>query len=344
MWCQIRVSGQSLFRRLDRTDDRLCQSVHALILFVEGIEERVIFRRTHMSSGSIHRLAGDVGWILDGLRTIAAVQDVGCPQTVGNALGMLARRVKWGSPVETLDLIRIAHRARVPGFGRQRAMALATLGLATFEEIENLGVGRLSEIVGSTRRAEALMAAIGEETDISPNRFASVHKRLAERLGISEVVDKCINTMEKEYEDAIVLLLKAEREWEVSVRDDGKRQNEPDILVRLGDVSVLLEVKTASRKTGLLKKEAAFAVLQKATDYEDAIHRVTLGKPAFDEMSKAKAAGSSEITLVEHGSFLEGILRVLGKEITPNCFLEWLTEPGEAEFRRLPGRATNLMV
>ena len=297
-----------------------------------------------MSSGSVYRLAADVGWILDGLRTIAAVPDISCPQTVGNALGLMARRVRWGSPAETLDIVRIAQRARVPGFGRQRAMALAKCGVVTFESLEALGAERLTEIVGSRRRAEALLEAIGQEIDITPNRYSSVHQMLAARLGVEEVVRDCGELMDKEYEDAIVRLLRLEGSWDVSVRDDGRRMNEPDILLRLDDVAVLLEIKTASRRSGLIKKESAFAVLQKGSDYDDSIFRVTLGKPAFDEMSKVKAAASDRITLVEHVSFVEGLLRVLEKNITSREFVNWLIEPGEAEFQRLPGTATNLMV
>ena len=330
--------------RLDRTDTQLCQGVHALILFIEGVEERIIFRRTNMSSGSVYRLAADVGWILDGLRTIAAVPDISCPQAVGNSLGMLARRVRWGSPAETLDIIRIAQRARVPGFGRQRAMALAGCGVVTFEDLEGLGADRLTEIVRSRQRAEALLEAIGQEIDITPNRYLSVHEKLAARLGVEEIVKECGELMEKEYEDAIVQLLRLEDSWDVSVRDDGRRMNEPDILIRLDNVAVLLEIKTASKRSGLIKKESAFAVLQKGADYDDQIHRVTLGKPAFDEMSKVKAAASKQITLVEHVPFMEGFLRLLEGNITSREFVEWLIEPGEAEFQRLPGTATNLLV
>lgn len=338
------VSSQVLFNQLDRTDTQLCQSVHALCLFIEGIEERIIFRQTKISSGNVHRLAGDISWVIDGLRTIAAVPDVDCPQTVGNYLGMLARRVRWGSREETLDLIRIAHTAHVPGFGRQRAMALARAGIITFENVENIGLNQLSEIVGDRTRAQALLSAIAEVTEFKPNRFELVHRKLSERLGVREIVKDCIESTGNEYEDAIVRLLQLEKAWSISVRDDGRRRNEPDILIRLEGTAILLEVKTATRRVGLVKKEAAFAVLQKATDYEESIYRVTLGKPAFDEMSKVKALASTNITLVEHLPFLEGILRVLAKNITPNAFIEWLVEPGEAEFQRLPGDATNLVV
>ena len=72
--------------------------------------------------------------------------------------------------------------------------------------------------------------------------------------------------------------------------------------------------------------------------------RVTLGKPHFDEMSKSKVAASRQLTLVEHAMFVEGILRVLAGKIKPMAFLTWLTEPGEAEFERIPGNPTNLLV
>ena len=257
------VSRQILFHHLDRTNIQLCQSVHALSLFIEGIEERLIFRQTKISSGNVHRLAGDVSWVFDGLRTIAAVPDVGCPQTVGNHLGMLARRVRWGSTEETLDLIRIAHTAHVPGFGRQRAMALARSGIVTFENIENIGLNRLSEIVGNRTRAEALLEAIAEVTEIRPNRFELVHRKLSDKLGIGEIVEDCMELMGNEYENAIVRLLQVEKAWNISVRDDGRRQNEPDILIRFGNAAILLEVKTATRRVGLVKKESAFAVMQK---------------------------------------------------------------------------------
>ncbi len=338
------VAGRQLLRTLDRTDTQLCQSVHALILFVEGTEDRIISRRTNMTSGSVHRLAADVAWVLDGLRTIAAVPDLSCPQAVGNSLGMLARRVRWGSTTETLDIIRIAERARVPGFGRQRAMALSGSGVTTFEEIENLGVDSLTQIVGNRQRATALLEAIGQEIDGTPNRFSTVHRRLAKQLSIEDIVVDCSTLMEKDYEDAIVRLLKTEETWQISVRDDGIRLNEPDVLIRLDDVAILLEVKTAPKKTGLIKKEQAFAVLQKGADYGHELFRVTLGKPHFDEMSKSKVIASTELTLVEHVSFLEGMLRVLTREISPHDFLAWLAEPGEAELARLPGKATYLLV
>ena len=139
-------------------------------------------------------------------------------------------------------------------------------------------------------------------------------------------------------------LLNEEESWTVTVLDDGRRQNVPDVLLKLGDTAALLEIKSTSKRSGLIKKEEAFAVLQKATDYDREMARVTLGKPHFDETSKSKVAASHELTLVEHATFVEAILRVLAGSIEPTAFLAWFTEPGEAEFERIPGNPTNLLV
>ena len=337
------LARKQLLQPLDRTDYQLNQNVHALSLFIEGIAERFISHQTKISSGSVHRLANDVSWVLDGLCTITTVPDLTCPQQISNKLRLLARRVRRGAPTEALDLINLAEYARVPGFGRQRAMALINAGIQSFEDVENLGAQHLAEIIGSLKRAEALLAAIGEQTEFSENRFSSVHAKLADQLGISETVSACAKSLGTDYEDAIVNLLKCEPAWVVTVRDNGKRQNEPDVLLRLNDMAVLLEIKTATRKSGLINKEAAFAVLQKAQDYEKNIARVTLGKHRFDEMSRVKITASSDLTLVEHVVFIEAVLRVLLKEIKPEEFLKWLIEPGEAEFERIPGKPTNLL-
>ena len=87
----------------------------------------------------------------------------------------------------------------------------------------------------------------------------------------------------------------------------------------------------------LIKKEEAWAVIQKGADFDKAMRRVTLGKPAFDESSKGKAAASNDISLVEHHVFIEGLLRVHAGTLSPEQFLVWLTAPGVAEIERLSG-------
>ena len=108
----------------------------------------------------------------------------------------------------------------------------------------------------------------------------------------------------------------------------------------MGELQILIECKTCSKIPALIKKEDAWAVVQKAADFDKKMRRVTLGKPAFDETAKKKAAVSGEITLVEHSVFVEGLLRVLSGSLNPEEFLEWLSAPGISELDRLKGTPT----
>ena len=90
----------------------------------------------------------------------------------------------------------------------------------------------------------------------------------------------------------------------------------------------------------LINKEDAWAVIQKATDFDPKMRRITLGKPAFDETSKRKAAASTDLTLIENGVFVEAVLRLLQKTLSPEEFMAWITTPGVSELERLPGDIT----
>ena len=76
-------------------------------------------------------------------------------------------------------------------------MALVNNGVTTFEDVVNLGAERVTKILRSRRRAEALLAAISEHADFGANRLASAHDRLAERLGVRETVVACTESLGK---------------------------------------------------------------------------------------------------------------------------------------------------
>jgi helicase len=167
-----------------------------------------------------------------------------------------------------------------------------------------------------------------------------VHAELAAKLGVGELVDRCAKALGNDYEAAVKSLLGIEQRWTTTVIDDGKRQNVPDLLLSLGSRSALIECKTTTKNPPLIKKEEAFAVLQKAVDFDKSIHRVTLGKPGFDEHSKKKVQAAKDISLVEHDMFVEAMLRVVAGKISPTEFFNWMTAPGVAELDRLGGPAT----
>ncbi len=334
------LSGKKLFQPLDRTNNQLSQCVHALCLYVDGMAERKIAFNTQVSSGALHRLAIDVSWVLDGLHYIACVPDLGISQQLSNRIAMLSRRVRWGAPAEALDVIRVAERHSVPGFGRQRAMALLEHGLATFDDILRTGKEKLVQILRNEQRTSRLLAAVADAVGLGANRVAKAQSRVAKQLGLEQIVEDFNSKLGTEYEAAVIKLLQVETSWVVTVLDDGKRQNVPDMLLSLDDLSVIIECKTCTKRSALIKKEEAFAVLQKAADFDSKMRRVTVGKPAFDEHSKIKAQASPDITLVEHAIFLEGILRLHSGSISPKDFLTWLGTPGVTEIDRLSGKPT----
>jgi helicase len=181
---------------------------------------------------------------------------------------------------------------------------------------------------------------VSSTVGLAPNRLAAAHLKIGQELGVERQVKACNETLGTDYELAIAELLLVETSWVVRKLDDGNRQNVPDLLVELGDLCVLIECKTCTKSPALIKKEEAWAVIQKAADFDKAMRRVTLGKPAFDETSKKKAAASPDITLAEHSIFIEGLLRVHGGTLSPHDFLSWLGAPGVAEMDRLNGNPT----
>jgi helicase len=333
-------SAKRLPVSLDRADLRLAQCAHAMTLFTEGQAERKITYASHVSSGSVHRLAIEVAWVLDGLHKLSCVPDVGCSQAVSNQIAMLARRVRWGAPAEALDVMRVAERHGVPGFGRQRAMALLAQGIGTIHDILSTAKDKLVSLLRSDRRAQALLDAASSTVGHGPDRLAATHIRIAKELGIEGLVTACGRDLGVDYEKAVVALLEVETGWVVTVLDDGQRQNVPDILVKFGDLEILVECKTCTTSPPLIKKEEAWAVLQKSADFDSTMRRVTLGKPAFDETAKKKVAASPDITLIEHSVFVEGLLRVHAGTLQPHDFLLWLSTPGLAEIDRLEGTPT----
>lgn len=334
------LQSQPLLTALNRTDERTNQCVHALLLFSRGDADRQIRFQTNIPSGQLHRLATDIAWVLDGLRKIASVPSLGYAQTLTNQFAMLARQVQWGAPSEALDILRVANREGVPGFGRQRAVALLRQGIQTFDTLLATAADKLSALIGNERRVTALLSAVAATLGFKTDRFRKVHKELAAKLGIPELLQACEDEFGTAYEAAIIALLRRVSVWNVTVLDDGIKQNVPDILVTLDDLSILIECKTTAKNPPLIKKEEAFAVLQKAVDYHASMKRVTLGKPAFDEHSKKKVQAANDVTLVEHDTFVEGVLRTLAGEITAKDFLLWISQPGLTELDRLGGRAS----
>lgn len=334
------VSRAPLLTAWDRTDSIPTRCVHAIGLFIQGEAERKIRFATGLSSGQVHRLAQDLSWIMEGLSRISGASDLGYPQTLTNQLAMLSRRIRWGTPAEAIDLLRIAGRHHVPGFRRQRVMALIANGITSVAGVLTASKEWLAKLLGGEARTDALLSALADRFDPNTVSYDRIHLDLARELGIEAKIAACNETLGTEYEDAIHSLLQEETSWIVQKLDDGIRQNVPDLLLSMGEIELLIECKTVTKKPPLIAKEEAFAVIQKAVDFDGKMRRVTLGKPDFDEHSKKKASAASTITLVCHTVFMEGLMRVLTGRLSAHQFIRWLAEPGITELTRLPGTPT----
>lgn len=325
---------------IDRTARRANQGSHALTLYASGASEKEIRRKTNISAGGLHRLAIDVAWVLDGLRRIASVSELGYPQALTNKLQMLARQIQWGTPVEALDILRVAQRENVPGFGRQRAVALMRQGIETIDQLLTAARETVQAAVGGERRMSALLSAVASSLGFRQDRLRGAHKQLAAQLGIGDLVEACNTALGNEYETAMVALLQRAPGWNIRQLEDGRQQNIPDLMLTFEGRALLIECKTCTKTPPVLAKEAAFAILQKAVDFDPSMHRITLGKPGFDEHSRKKAQAAHGVTLVEHEVFVEGLLRVLAGATTPAAFVDWLVAPGVTELDRLGGKST----
>jgi helicase len=330
--------GKTIPVTLDNANQRLLQSSYAIALYTTGLAERKIAYATGVTAGMTQRFAYDVAWVLEGLQRISMVPNLELSQSVSNQIAQLARRVRWGVPADTLDLLRVAEKHRVPGLGRQRAMELVGRGWSTFQDVIGAGKEKLFTVLKNSLRVEALLQSLNVNSGHAAESLAAAHIRIAHSLGIGPIIESCYGATGVEYEKAILELLQGSEHIQSVAIDDGSRQNVPDLLLKCGDLEVLMECKTSSKSHGLITKEDAWAVLQKAADFAAHPRRVTLGKSGFDESAKRKAAATKDLTLVENEAFIEAVLRLLIKEIDSKAFMNWLREPGLSELERLPGR------
>lgn len=323
------------FSNLAKVNDKnVIHCVYALYLFISGEIERKIGAASGLPSGQLHRFSTEIEWIFNGLRHIAAVPNVGVSQKVMNQIGIFAKRVAYGVPMELIDLVRIARKYSVPGFGRQRALALKRAGLWELEKIAVTSVEELTKIVTNSERAKLLIQAINKAEDDPFKRAERIHKEFAKQYGLYDLVSDLYEKIGNDYEIPVEKILRLEQAWSVIKVDDGIRQGVPDLMVTLGNKSIVLECKTTTKRPPQINKEEAFAVLHKAADIKGA-HCVTLGKPGFETFAEAKACASSDITLLRNSFFVEAMLLLRSGRVTPEQAFEWLSTPGVSEIERL---------
>ena len=162
-----------------------------------------------------------------------------------NQIGILSQRVRLGVPIEVIDLIRTAQLARVPGFGRQRAVALLKAKLSDRDAILQADLKLLETLLNSKERVDKLIEAIKQSI---PNQFEKskrLHISDAKELGIDALVVAAYERNGGDYEVPVEALLRLDQNWKITKLDDGKRQGVPDFMIEYMGLAVVLECKTA---------------------------------------------------------------------------------------------------
>jgi len=316
--------------------DRVANAAYGLYLWSQGLPEHDL-RRTfpRISYGQFHTIASDVSWVLDGLASIVSVPGIGFKPELAMRLGFLADRVRFGVHEEALDILKAARASDVPGFGRQRAMALKDKGLSEPNTIARTGIEILNKIVQGIDRARALVEAVTRYFSINFARWRNRHMQRVMNIADEEdLIEFSYDSLGHEYEDIIQSILESFG-WDVKKLDVGKRQGVPDFIIYHDNRSILVECKTKKSNDATIDKEDAFEVLTKGVDI-NADHRVTIGKPDFDTFSKSKAAGSKMITLIPHYALIEAFLRWREGKLAADDVFEWLITPGVALLDLLP--------
>ena len=311
--------------------DRVANAAFALSLWIEGMPERQLrHEMDRISYGQLHAIASDSAWILEGLTQVLHVPELAIDGAVTSRLSLLTGRTRHGVPSDLLDLMVSGQAFSVPGFGRQRAMALRGEGLSDPNDLLSTSVERVAEVVGGRPRADALIQAVAKAQGRFLEGWKIRHQRRAsqqpDRLRIMKM---SYDATGNDYEDAMEEILRS-LDWSVSKLDELKRQGVPDFLIQWRGKSIVVECKTKQSSEALISKEDAFAVLAKSVDI-NADHRVTIGKPDFSSFCREKAAGARNVTLVPHYCIAESILRVWEDVLSTGDVFNWLLRPGIAE-------------
>jgi len=336
------LRARSLFIDPDTVEamDRVANATYGLSEWIAGTPERTLRNMLPpITYGGMQQLATDVALIVEGISRVMRIPDANCPVALANALSALAEQLRYGVPSDVIDVLKAAAAYEVPGFGRMRAMALRDAKLSAPNDVLKADPKTVAKIVESEPRAQALFKALSQYFDAPLETLKVRHATRAQELRLdAALIARSYEALGESYEDPVEDLLRSVPGWKVTKLDKGKRQAYPDFLVEFLGKALLVECKTKQKNTATLSKDEAFAVLAKGTDFKKD-HSVTIGKPDFDETSRSKSNGSTEITLVRHADFVEAVLRCHGGKATPEHFFQWFLTPGYARLEQLEALA-----
>jgi len=241
--------------------------------------------------GIIKRIAENISWILKGLARVAEKPlfdfDGGFP----NFIGMLANRVFYGVPTDSLTIIRLG----IPAINRSRATRLAKAG---FKNIDDLIAATTRQLMSVNGIGEKLALRIMEHVenfikdDVNRNRHRQL--RLAQQLGRNGmIIEQLYETKGDGFSRVCIEILRMTGLNAIFIGDSEK--HEVDGIVTIPEGKIVIEGKR-KEKANVLATEAE-EVLGKGARHNP-ISYVTIGFPDFVEEAKRNAS-NAKVTLIK---------------------------------------------
>lgn len=316
--------------------DQVINATYAIYLWSNGESESKLKKvlPPTFGYGQLHALSADIAWILEGLYKISRCKGIVFKYPVQSKINILSQKIKLGVTEEAFDVIKAAYSYQVPGFARQRAMALVKQKISTPNVLINTNVNIIAKLVDGKERAHKLIEAVSEYFSAGNARWQARHvARITGDVQERDLILQSYDAQGKEYEDIIESMI-IKLGWKIKKLDSNKRQGVPDFQIEKGKKSILVECKTKNKQDAVISRIDALEVLTKGANIK-ADHCITIGKPDFESFAKTTAEGSSKITLIPHYSFIEGYIRWKDGKMTSDELFSWLTTPGVASVENM---------
>lgn len=277
------------------------------------------------SAANVRRITRNCEWMLTAAALIEDARGTASNREFRKWLLQMGKRLEYGVSDKAVGLTLISRFGDVRGLGRTRLERLADAGFGNLTELLGTSISRLAEIVNSTRRAEALRAAVVAYLDDSSKKNKVMHENRASKCGgAPDLVSRFYDARGTAFNRAALALLQ-------TVFTDAREQDlgdysEPDLAIPLADGLLVIECKTKQSTEGTIGVNDAFAVVGKSAHLRP-VGMVTLGMPRFDD-EPVKRALNAGVCLITHIVFCEAVIRVWEGRLNADKLLDVLKEPG----------------
>lgn len=318
------IKANILFRDLDHGQftDRVHSSTFTILSWIEGVSEADLRKSNYSAqTGNLHQLAEVMSWLCKTCYRISELSNLGIQHPVKQSLRQLSLRLRWGCPLELVELLEVAERYEVPGFARKRAMKLHAHKISQPEQILELDLGQLTSLLDSRERALSLRDALAKFFRDKMSVKEAMHiSRAASVFRDQNLVKKLYKATGVEY-DLIVTELFNAIGFNAFRRDlPGMSKGDPDIEITYDGRRAFVECKTAKSEAGSIGLSDTSTIFGKAGNLGEG-HLCTIGKPDFSEVAIEKMANRTDITLVSHAVLVEMLIRVWeGRMELSDCF------------------------